>query len=274
MEKQIGNFEDISFDDIEGRSVIFNKMIWEEKRSITIFIAILSVILTALTIFGGFVIVLLYILLIWERSGSRLMRALAQKNNLKQENIDIRDLKGNLFKVRYYKNTHGGLVGFYDNKKARFFYYSYTVQSGKHSITYPFTVFEIFFEGIRFPYTLLHYRGNSFFTKRHGAKAENEIKINLEDEFKKHYALYTKDGYGIEIMQTFNQEFIRFLIKEKCNFSIELSDDRLYIYTEGRITKINQLKEFFETANKTVDSLAPVLKRLEDDFEVLEKYYN
>ena len=167
------------------------------------------------------------------------------------------------------------LIGKYYDYKAKFFYYTYSVGYGRHKITYSFTVLEIFFEKTEFPPILLQSKkGRGMMAQRHGQRDKDEIKIRLEEEFEKNYNLFAKDGYGVEVMQIFNKDFLRFLKAESSNFSIEFRGNRVYIYDDILIRKKEQLKEFFEVTSKLVEKTGPLLNRLDNDFAVLHKYYN
>jgi hypothetical protein len=280
--EEIGDFENINFNNIEDQYSLTKKIILKEKRILT-FIILFSSIFISIYFFSiepqlvviGMCVTAFYYIYCQNKAKATFFKNIAEKNNLQYEkNIPFSDLKGNLFKIIYSKRTRDVLIGKYKNKKTRFFHYSYTITTGKSSITFPFVVLEIFFKEISFPHTLLHYKGGGFLKQqRHGQKGKGEIKITLEEDFDKEYNLYIKDGYGIEAMQIFNKDFLRFLVEEKCNFNIELNEDRMYIYVNKNMTAKYEFKELFATANETLDRISPLLKRLKNDFAVLNKRY-
>ncbi len=283
--EKLGSFESIDFESVTSHTDIVKKIVWEEKKTITSLLAVLIfflagygfVIQQAELLLGGLLISLLYIAYAYFLAAERYLRELAKKNNLGyQKFIPLEDFKSNI------KNTGGSkanpnnvVTGNYREKRARLFYYKYTVQRGKNSVTYPFTVFEIFFDDITFPHTLLHFKGRSVFgAQRHGAKRKEEIEVRLEDRYRKLYNLYIEDGYGIEAMQIFTVDFLDFLVDEKFNYSIELSENRLYVYTSGNLFKKSELKELFATVSEMLERMTPILKRLKKDFNTLRETYN
>ena len=251
--EQLGDFHNISFEGIESHRKVAKEIIWKEKRVLTIIVLIISI-LASIYLFRfspsllivGLVVFSLYIGIYYGRAKKRFFEKLITKNNLhRKKKIPFQDFKSNLVNVPGSKRIHDVLMGSYKDKKARLIYYSYTVRSGEHSITYPFTIMEVFYNDISFPHTLLHHSKRRFlYSGRHGKKRKDEVKIKLEAEFAKDYTLYIKDGYGIEAMQIFKEDFLRFLIEERCNFSIELSEDRMYIYTEGFINDKEKMRDF------------------------------
>ncbi len=282
VEKELGDFSDIDFNKIEDWSSASKKILWEEKRVLSFFILLLSFTVLILSLIYnpsswilGFLILLFYFGAHYSKAQKEFFIALAKENNLNFLNeIPVDSLRGNLFKVYSSRKAKNALIGKHQEKDARFFYYSYVIRSGKRSTTYNFTVFEIFFKGIDFPHTLLSHKKKWIgIDVRYGKKGDNEIKVTLEDEFNEEYNLYIKDGYGIEAMQVFSKDFLSFLVEEKCNFNIELNQDRLYIYTTHKIIKKEHLEELFNTANETIRRLSPLINRLKNDVAVLNEYY-
>lgn len=96
MEKQIGNFEDINFDNVKEQSVLFKKILLEEQKKTTIVVAILSIILTVFYYLLGFALAMVYLGSVEIKASNRGIKSLAERNNLKQENIDIHNLTSNL----------------------------------------------------------------------------------------------------------------------------------------------------------------------------------
>jgi len=290
MNKEIGDFRDIDLNNVEEfnskkLSNFFSKELFslfknipkKEKRNYVLkFITILVIItivnfwLESPYIFLIYWALISYILFSYSLIRSIFFREIAEKNNLQyKKSIPTNDLKGVIFQINHSGRIRNVLIGKHKERKARFFSYSYNLKSGRSSMTYSCTAMEIFFEGINFPKTLLHYR-KDLYAKNHRL-GKNEIKINLEQEFDKEYLLYTEEDYGIEVMQVFNKEFLDFLIKEKSDFSIELNEDRLYIYISKEITKSYQFKEFLATANEITERITPLLERLKNDFNVLNE---
>ncbi len=282
-EQKLGRFDEIDFEELEEVFRQKEKKIKEKNRVISITIGIIFLIAVFSTMFFGynfwtfiFFFSIFCFAPLYKRPQKEVINEIARRNNLQRlRSIPLSDLKANLFKVMWYKTINNVLVGMYKERKTRFFNYSYTVEHGRSSTTHYFTVLEVFFDNVSFPYMLLQYKRDLLFkSTRYGKKELDERKITLEDEFDKHYDLFVKDGYGVEAMQIFRDDFLNFLVEEKCNFSIELKEDRMYIYLKHIIRECNEFRELFTTAGETIDRVAPLLIKLERDFKVLKEHYN
>ncbi len=276
-EEKKGSFENLNFDSIECSRSVLRRMIRQEEKMWTLSVLLLTIGVTVFFAYNKLFEEIAYVIIIPifyygylnKKAHGQFMKELAEKNGLKyEEKIPTKEVIGNLFKIGHSRGINQVIKGQYKKHKARLFYYSYTVSFGQYSTTHKFTVFEIFLREINIPYMLLQYG------PRRGAKEKDEIKITLEEEFKNNFNLYVKDGYGIEAMQIFKEDFLRFLQYEKCNFSIEFKENRIYIYCKGYIRKKKELQELYETSKQTLERIKPLLKRLENDFNVLHEHYN
>ncbi len=276
-EEKKGSFENLSFDSIECSHSVLGRVLWQEKKIWTLLVIFITIGIIALLaynrLFEEIPIVIAspvtYYLYLSNKTHGKFMRELAKKNGLKyQKSMPIKEVLGNLFKVGWGRKINQIIKGEHKGYKTRLFYYNYTVGFGRYSATYHFTVMETFLGEIKAPYMLLQYG------KRYGAKEKGEIKITLEEEFKNTFDLYVEDGYGIEAMQIFRKDFLLFLCEEGCDFSIELKENRIYVYCKDKITKKKDLQELCETSKQTLLRIRPLLKRLENDFNVLQEHYN
>ncbi len=280
---QLGCFDSINFEEIEKVVREKEEVVNKRNRIVLKIIAVIIILSIFITLVFGYNFWVLFLLFsiflfapLYSPSQRYILNEIADRNNfLKQRTISLNDLKGNIFKVIWYKTISNVLVGRYEDKTARFFNYSYTIEHGRSRSVYHFTVLEIFFEDISFPYMLLQYKRDlPIKSTRYGLREPDERKITLEDDFDKYYNLYVKDGYGVEAMQIFKDDFLAFLVGEDCNFSIELKDDRMYIYLRHKIRRYNEFKELFTTAGETIKRISPVLTKLKRDFDVLRAHYN
>ncbi len=282
-EQELGCFDDINFQELEEVFKKKKEALKEKNKVALLVVAVIFLISVFIAIFFGynfwifvFVLSIFYFASLYSKTEQEILDEMAERNNLfRQKTIPINELKGNLFKVRCEKAVGNVLVGRYKEKKTRFFNHTHTYYHNRAKTVFYFTVLEIFFDDISFPYMLLQYKRDlPFKSIRYGAKERDERKITLEDDFDRYYNLFIKDGYGVEAMQIFRDDFLIFLIKEECNFSIELKDDRMYIYLRERIIKYNEFKELFTTAGETIKRISPLLTRLKRDFDVLKAHYN
>lgn len=274
-ENNLGDFSNLDFNLIESVGFSFNYLAWNKNKLISIAVIIFSVIVTVFVFYTGHYdlwtlgafILILYFAYIYIKAKKYFIEDFAKKNNLNyQSSIPLKEVKGNLFKVDDFKKISNVITGNFKNNKARFFHYEYS--------EYKLTVLEIFFEKINFPYILLQSKKMiRFGDYEYRKKTEKEIRINLENEFKKDYKLFVREGYAIEAMQIFTFDFLRFLRDENSNFSIELKEDRMYIYDDIIVKNRKDLEELYKVTEEIMNRIAPLLKRLKNDFEVLHPYF-
>ncbi len=287
----LGKFDELSFDSIECSGEVFKRLAWKDYkgRSIAViigsialsifFISMEDFVLTLLIPPNIFIAIILspilgaiiYFNRLSKKAKALFMQEFAERNQLSYKpSIQVDDVVGNLFKVGHSRKITHVLTGSYHGQKARFFYYTYSLGRGRHRRTYRFTITEVFFEKTEFPHILLQ---AGLIAGRYGKRGENEIKIGLEEEFEKSFDLFARDGYGVEVMQIFSKDFLRFLKEKGSNFSIELKENRIYIYDDVFVKQKKQLQELFEVIGNLFGRIGPLLNRLDNDFAVLHKHY-
>ncbi len=281
--ESLGNFNELNFDFVDCYKDIYKQLIKEEGKIVIIAIVLALIISLPYTINVDyihipFVIILFlagYLAFLYWKAQNRFFNEFTKKNNLKYtSSSDTSQVVGNLFKVGHSRKIRNVITGRYGENKAKFFHYSYSVGSGKHQVTYNFTVLEVFFDDIRFPHMLLQTRGKGvFWGRRHGAKEKNERNIALEGGLNEYFKLFFHDGYGVEATQIFSDEFLKFLKEEKSYFDIELKKDRVYIYDSTKVKKKKDFEELFRVTGRVVSRIAPVLDGLKNDFDALNEYY-
>lgn len=202
------------------------------------------------------------------------MKKFADENNLMYEYfIPTHNLKGRLFSISGNSSATNVMSGNYENIPIKIFNYQYTVGSGKNSSTYRFTVSEIEIRDTKFPYILLKSNSMPYYNSFNLFGKKNDIEISLEPEYKKTYRLFTTDGYEIEILQIFSKDLLDFLKKDGSHFSIEFSENKIYIYDDVLIRNEKELSTLFNLTKKIIEKTAAFLHRMSDDFSVLHDYY-
>jgi hypothetical protein len=202
------------------------------------------------------------------------MKKFAENNGLKYEfSISAKKLTGRLFSISGNESTMNVLSGTFENIPIKIFNYQYTIGSGKNSRTYHFTVSEIEIKETKFPYILLksnlmpYYNSYDLFGKK------NDVEMSLEPEYKKNYKLFTTLGYEIEVFQIFSKELLDFLKETGSHFSIEFSENKIYIYDDKLIRSEKELSTLFDLTKRIIEKIAPFLHRMSDDFSALHDYY-
>lgn len=201
----------------------------------------------------------------------------AETKGLKYEtSAPISTVDGKIFEIGRKRSIKNVITGIYKKHPFRLFHYSYTRKHGKHDENYdstraimPFTVMEIIFDDIRFPYIALQSRKMPKFT----TLKSNEREISLEDDLNNHFRLYCTDNYQIETLQIFSIEFLSFLRDTASEFSIEFAKNKIYIYDDKFIHNKEDLNEIFEVSKRISDSIGGLVRRLSGDFDVMHERF-
>lgn len=155
------------------------------------------------------------------------------------------------------------ISGTYQNKPIRI--YTFSADVGRHE-HYGFTVLELTFD-TNLPEIILR-RIQMVLTD--GGRKEV---IGLEEKYQKYFRLYAPDGYEIEVLQIFDMDLLDYLIEYANDLNIELSKNKMYIYTQKIVSNKKQLMYMFELTKRLSEHLGPFLHRMKDDFEALRPYY-
>ncbi len=268
------SFDNLDFNSVKDVNQIFIKLAFKDYL---IFTVVLSFVVLLLSVLYGnpfpLLVLCLYAVIVSVIARESFFKNFVKENNLKHSaEIPRSEVKGNLFKVHRANGIGNVIYGSFEDKKARFFTFSYDVGNGDSKRAIYFSVIEIFFDDLNFPHILLRPKVNFFFNRRHGVRGKNERSLHLESEFSDDFEIFFTDGYGIEVMNIFSKDFLRFLQKEKLDFSIELAEDRVYVYTNKMITKKSDLKELFETSKKIVKKINPMIKSTKNYFSAMKNY--
>lgn len=218
-------------------------------------------------------LLILYYSFIRSRAHKSFMMDFARINSFNyQENLPLESVKGHIFSFGHSKKIRHAISCKHNGKNIRIFNYEARTGGGKYQQTHFFTVFEIFFEKIQFPPIVLKVKRRwidslqTDFDKR-------VSRVSLEDEFRKNFSLFCAEGYAIEALQIFKPETLRLLEEKGLNFSIEMIDDRIYVYDRILVSTKKHIFDLYEVAQTVIDSMGPLLSRLSNDFEALHGYY-
>lgn len=188
--------------------------------------------------------------------------------------VDLSQLKGRLFEVGDSKKAKQGIMGTYNNYPIKIFNYSYTIGSGKNQNAYFFTVCEIEIEKIDFPHIFLKSKsmwGTHF--KKNYFGPNKDTRIKLEKQFEDKFNLYCTEDYEIEVLQIFTKDLLGFLVEHGNKFSIEFSENKIYIYDDKIIRNKKDLDELYSIVKIILDRSGDLIKRLADDFEAMHNSY-
>ena len=215
----------------------------------------------------------LIFLILNSQSRSSFIKKFAKNNNLNYRESELLNPRDSRFlKLTKSKFINDVVFGNFKNYPIRF--YTHTHVLGSQTIL--LGIFEIVLKDFDFPWiffqskSLFLYCGhnNRFITEK------NDIKISLEKDFNDYFNLYTQRGYGIEVIQIFNNETLAFLRDISGDYNIEFIKNRIYIYSGSVFSDEKKVEDIYEVAEKIFKSMKPVLKKIKKDFKVLHPYFN
>lgn len=260
----------------ESVGAIAKHLAFHTKRTHTIIVAIVSIILFLPVPFAPLFLILAYIVYLRHEAESIFMQEFARVNNLTYEKEgNIKTVSGRLFKEGNYGSQRitNVISGSHAGQPIRLFNFLYVVGGRKNRRRVVFTVCEIAFEKTEFPYILLQSR--TMF--RHGGREffgdDRDEEVSLEAPFKESFRLFVQQQYEIEALQIFNSDTLQLLKEQGSSFSIEFAGTKAYIYDDTVISTKKALDSLYTVVKKIVDTAGPFINRLHDDFDSLHKYY-
>ena len=248
-------------------------LVWKDYRNWTIFIILAAFAASFFLSPLFFISLILYYIFLRRKVHKKFMMDFAAINGFDyKEKLSLDSVRGNIFNFGHSKTISHAISGNHNNQNIRLFNYQARTGHGRNQRTYFFTVFEIFFEKNDFPSIILKAKRRWTDTFQPALKKDTK-EIKIEDEFRESFNLFCADGYEIEALQVFTPQTLSFLKEKKLRFSVEMINNRLYIYKTGLVSTQEKLHELYEVAKFIINSLGPLLNRLNNDFEVLHKYY-
>jgi len=274
---------DLDFSQVDSLNRVTMHLLWNQYLLSTIIVSVCALAIVSLSLYffepqitissviAAFILVSLHIGRIRKKSAEWFMKKFAEYNDLDYVgDIFPEELTGGLFQRGYKRKATNAVITEINGHPLKLFYYQYSIKRGRHSVTYKFTVLEIGFEKTLFPHIHLHAQSKR---ERYSRSQANEEEVPLENEFANHYRLFVRDGYQTEVLQIFDHDTLRFLIKEAPDMSIEFAENKMYIYREKTVTNRQELQTIFQTGEDIIHRMGPLLNRLENDFAVLHRYY-
>jgi len=215
---------------------------------------------------GIFLIIFPFLYYSWE-AHEQFMRHFAEINGMIYTDTGtVKDFNGRLFEIGSGQRVSNIVSGIWNNFPIKIFNFSYTVNHGKHSSTHSFTVMEITFEKIEFPFILL----KSKTMWEHNFSLSDDTNISINNDC---FDLSVIKGYEVETLQIFSEKLLEYLTKNAENFSIEFSKNKINIYFNDIIGDKKNLTLLLEIGKHIIDSSGAFISRLNDDFAALHPYY-
>lgn len=250
------------------------------KKFSLVNLAVLFLIVSTLTyyksaFFAFFIIVFYFVYFYHFKSHlamRKFMRGYGASHNLHYQGVlDTGALTGRLFRHSRSAVEHT-LCGEYKGFPLKLFYYNYTVQQGKRSRRYDFTVSEMTIKDLAFPYLLLLNKKMWQYQDTDQFGDDKDVKVPLED-LTKNFHLFTTNNYELEALQICSQELLSIIDGSPVRLSVEFGNDKIYLYTDKRVTKREDLDALVTSSQKIIDISGAFLLRLKDDYEALHEVY-
>ncbi len=167
--------------------------------------------------------------------------------------------RGLLFHQGSGRTVLHAVSGVYHEQPLSIVEYMYTTGSGKSKQTHYYTIFEVKFRGT-FPHLYLNNIKNAdyidFFRKM------GLPQLSLPAEFEKKFQLYAPKQYEIEALQIFSPDVLEFLLREKWEHDLELTESELIISRPMHINSASELETELTKVQTLVDRMAPTLNRI------------
>jgi hypothetical protein len=165
----------------------------------------------------------------------------------------LEGLDGSLFSIGKHKSVSCDIHGQVGENEVRLCNFQYTIGSGKSSITYKNTIFEINFAQPIAPVLLITDKG------RLRPKFLNSKKLTLPEPYENIFDLYVQEKMEIEALQIFDIKFLELMKEKYSQFSLEFTNHKAYIYSNKVISTKTELKNMFTLAKYLAEELEPKL---------------
>ena len=171
---------------------------------------------------------------------------------------------GTLFRLNGTQRVSDVISGQYQGYDLRLFLYDRTVNSGRSSSTYRYTVLELDLKG-RVPAMLL--APKHALSKNLGLAQATGLHhtISLEGDFDQRFTLYALQGTEVEALEVFAPNVMALMEDESKDYTIEFVANRVYIYARSYIGNNQALEQLFGLAKALIDKIGPVAARLNHD---------
>lgn len=216
----------------------------------------------------GFFLILAPFGYFYLKAHQEFMKGFAVQNGMAYaEHGVLEDCRGKLFDIGHSRGVSNTISGHWNNYPIKLFNYSYTTGSGKNQQRHAFTILEISFSKINFPYIFLQAKNMwGFLAGSFGQGAE----ISIQN---KKFRLFATKGYEIEALQIFSDQLLEYLLAHAPNFSIEFAENRINIYDDKTLSNKKDLLQLLDAGKHIIDSSGAFISRLSDDFAALHPYY-
>src|SRR3989344_1996897 len=190
----------------------------------------------------GILIIILPFFYYFIEAHGKFMSYFASANNMTYTKTgNLEDFSGRLFEKGMEGEISNVVAGAWNSFPIKIFNFSYEIRGGKNRQPRYFTVLEISFEKVKFPFILLKSKKMwSIWLSSGGESAEIPL-------YNQKFKLSATKGYEIETLQIFSERLLAYLADKAPHFSIEFSNNKINIFGEGLIGSKNKLITLLDT---------------------------
>ncbi|HYF05135.1 MAG TPA: hypothetical protein VEA59_03100 [Patescibacteria group bacterium] len=178
---------------------------------------------------------------------------------------------GSLFQMGHSSKASYEISGLWKGKQMHIFIFCTTIGYGKYQQTLFYTVAEVD-AGTTCPHVLLAPDTSS--TKSKILSVAKLKQVPLESAFEEGLNLYAEKELEQESLQAFPVEILEQIHERWPNFEIEIVGNKLYIYEDRPITKLDELQNFFTLSTYMTEKVLPKLSRMSTTVTELRTYVN
>ncbi len=148
------------------------------------------------------------------------------------------------------------MTGLYGRFPLRIYTFNTTIGDEKDPEQLEFSVFEISYPGTVM--NMLLDTGNHILDK----SLIVGKKLELEGNFNNYFDVYVPEGSEIEALMILTPDVMEQLIVKSRKYSIEISNNKLFIYTEREINNSEELEAVSQFAEAFITQIGPTLERI------------
>jgi hypothetical protein len=161
------------------------------------------------------------------------------------------------------------ITGEYQGAALRMFICETTIGSGRSRHDYLNTVLELDLKG-KLPNLMLVSHRSFVMGFNIASIAGLTNKISLEGDFDKDFTLYSQPNGQVDALEIFSPDIMEITQRISKGHTIEFVANRIYIYSNGYISKGSDLSHVFDVAKALIKKVQPIAQRLIHDSSITE----
>lgn len=173
---------------------------------------------------------------------------------------------GNLFRQPGYGEMLDAVTGQYGGRQINFFLYARTVQHGRSSSTYKYSVVELNLPA-NAPHILIRHKAR--LGQWDEAATADLAPLRLEGDFDDRLEALVAKGNEVEALTVLTPDVMAIIADHIERFDIELVANRFYAYTNTYIKSSQDIIAMLDLADMVLDKVVPVILRNQDQSQLV-----